>query len=80
MGSKDTVGPKGEVPTPMESAKVSDRVEVRATVVLLLEGPNTVVCSNDPVHSLSQSSEFVGGSSSQLSNQRKNINVLNHKN
>lgn len=51
----------------MVSTRASDREGVRVAALALLDGPNTVVCSSDPVHSLSQSSVVTAGSSSQLS-------------
>lgn len=54
------------VPTAIVSTRASDKEEVRVAALALLDGPNTVVCSSEPVHSLSQSS-VVAGSSSQLS-------------
>lgn len=54
-------------PTAMVSTRASDREGVRVAALALLDGPNTVVCSRDPVHSLSQSSVVTAGSSSQLS-------------
>ena len=54
-------------PTEMVSTSASDRDGVRTGALVLLDGPNTVVCSSEPVHSPSQSSEGTVGSSSQLS-------------
>lgn len=51
----------------MVSTSASDKEGARAGALALLDGPNTVVWSSEPVHSPSQSSEAAVGSSSQLS-------------
>lgn len=61
------MGPVEVAPTAMVSTRASDKEGVRVAALALLEGPNTVVCSSEPVHSLSQSSVVAEGSSSQLS-------------
>lgn len=67
VGARDTVELAEVAPTEMVSTRVSDRDGVRTAALALLDGPNTVVCSSEPVHSPSQSSEAAVGSSSQLS-------------